>query len=234
MRQPAATTANDDAPTPDATDHQPPSGVRASASLMSTETFGRWPWIAAAAVVPAWAAAAVRHRWLAEDGRWVAGLALPILLAHQTEEWVKPGGFLPFANQRLLGGDRQTWPLTERLAFHVNVTAGWGSAAAGTLLWRRSPAIAAGVVAMEVGNLAMHAGAAVRERRYNPGLVTAVTLMAPHAARSAVWLRRSGRMTRAGIAVTVAIGAAFASLPLSMKARMHHAVSGARSRDSSR
>lgn len=68
---------------------------------------------------------------LTMGGGWVAGLALPILLAHQTEEWVKPGGFLPFANERLLKSDRPTWPLTERIGFHVNVTVGWGAAIAG-------------------------------------------------------------------------------------------------------
>jgi hypothetical protein len=186
-------------------------------------TTRRWPLVAAAAVAPTWAGAFGRRHWLATGGRWVAGLALPILVAHQTEEWVKPGGFLTFANQRLLGSDQPAWPLTERLAFHVNVTAGWGSAIAGLMLWQRSPAVAAGVVAMEAGNVAMHAGFAVRERSYNPGVVTAVALMAPHAAASAVWLGRSGRMTRSGIAATVAIGAAFAALPATMKLRMRQA-----------
>jgi hypothetical protein len=48
----------------------------------------------------------------------VALLGLPIPVAHQTEEWVRPGGFLPFCNERLLGSDRPTWPLTERDGFH--------------------------------------------------------------------------------------------------------------------
>ena len=42
----------------------------------------------------------------------------------------------------------------------------------------------------------MHTGMAVRERRYNPGLVTADALMAVHAAAGAVALRRSGRLSR--------------------------------------
>lgn len=190
---------------------------------MSVETYGRWPRVGAAALGPAWAMALVNRRWLAHRGGWVAGLALPILLAHQTEEWVKPGGFLPFANQRLLGSQRPTWPLTERIGFHVNVTAGWVSAVAGPLLWRRSPGVAAGVVAMEIGNVAMHAGLAARERSYNPGVATAVTLMAPHAIASARWLKRSGRMTPASTAVAAAIGLAFAALPVSMKLRMRDA-----------
>jgi hypothetical protein len=89
-------------------------GVRDSFGGMSRETHGRWPWVAAGLVVPAWSAAAAGRGELLEDGLWVAGLALPILVSHQSEEWVWPGGFLPFCNQRLLGSDRPDWPLTDR------------------------------------------------------------------------------------------------------------------------
>ena len=87
---------------------------------MSLETHGRWPWVAAGLVVPTWSSAAARRGELLEDGLWVAGLAFPILVSHQSEEWVWPGGFLPFCNERLLVSDRPDWPLTERVAFHVN------------------------------------------------------------------------------------------------------------------
>jgi hypothetical protein len=77
---------------------------------MTLETHGRWPWAAAALVAPTWAAAAARRDQLLEDGRWVAGLAFPILVIHRSEEWVWPSGFLPFCNQRLLASDRPDWP----------------------------------------------------------------------------------------------------------------------------
>ena len=140
---------------------------------MARETHGRWPWGAAGLVVPTWSAAALRRGELLEDGLWVAGLALPILVSHQTEEWVWPGGFLPFCNQRLLGSDRPDWPLTERDGFHVNVTVGWASALAGLALWRLTPVAAAAVLWIEAGNVLMHTGVAIRERRYNPGVATA-------------------------------------------------------------
>lgn len=150
----------------------------------------------------------------------MAALALPILVSHQSEEWVRPGGFLPFCNERLLGSSAPTWPLGERLGFHVNVTLGWGSAAAAALLWRRSPAPAAFVLWLEAGNALMHASMAARERRYNPGLATATLLMAPHALAGARALRRSGRLSRRGAALAAAAGVAFsAGLPLAMKAR---------------
>jgi hypothetical protein len=171
-------------------------------------------------VGPAWALAAAGRPTLAEDGGWLAGLALPILVSHQTEEWVRPGGFLPFCNEQLLGSDRPDWPLTERDGFHVNVSVGWVTALAGALLWRRTPALAAGVLWMEVGNAAMHLGMAARRRAYNPGVATAVLLMAPHAIAGARQVRRSGRLSRRGSLLAAGMGIAFAGLPLAMKLRM--------------
>ena len=191
---------------------------------MTIDTHGRWPLVSAALVGPAWAAAVARRGDLQRDDAWVAILALPILVAHQTEEWVRPGGFLPFCNERLLRSDRPTWPLTERDGFHVNVTLGWSTAVAAAALWRRSALPAAVVLWMEAGNTALHAGMAVRERRYNPGVVTGVALMGVHAAASARALRRSGRLGRRQAVAAFAIGIAIdAGLPVTMKRRMRRA-----------
>jgi Protein of unknown function with HXXEE motif len=190
---------------------------------MGLDTHGRWPWVAAGLVVPAWSLAAARRSELREDGVWVAGLAFPILVSHQSEEWVWPGGFLPFCNTRLLGSDRPDWPLSERDGFHVNVTAGWLSAVAGLALWRRTPVVAAGVLVMEAGNVLMHAAMAMRERRYNPGVVTATVLMVPHAAAGARWLAHSERVSPRQGLLASALGGIFAGLPLAMKLRMHRA-----------
>ncbi len=146
------------------------------------ETHGRWPWVAAGLIGPTWALVAARRDELEANGLWVAALALPILLSHQTEEWVWPGGFLPFCNQDLLASGDDTWPLSERDGFHVNVTLGWSTAIAGVLLWRRTPSVAAGVLGMEAANATMHTAVAIRGRRYNPGSITGALLMATHAA----------------------------------------------------
>ena len=174
-------------------------------------------------VGPAWALAAAGWRTLREDGGWVAGLALPILVSHQTEEWLWPGGFLPFCNQQLLGSDRPDWPLTERVGFHVNVSVGWTSAVAGWLLWHRAPAVAAGVLWIEAGNAAMHVGMAVRKRHYNPGVASVVLLMGPHAIAGARWVARSRRLSRPAGLFAAGAGLAFAGLPLAMKLRMRRA-----------
>ncbi len=191
--------------------------------MAAVDTHGRWPWAAATLVAPSWGAALAGRRALRAGDGWVATLALPILVAHQSEEWVRPGGFLPFCNERLLGSGQPAWPLTERLGFHVNVTLGWGSAVAATLLWRRSAVPAAFVLWIEAGNALMHGSMALTERRYNPGLGTATLLMAPHAAAGALALRRSGRLWR-GAALAAAAAIAFsAGLPLAMKARLRRA-----------
>ena len=189
---------------------------------VSIDTHGRWPWAAAGLVPPTWALALADPERLRRDGAWVAALALPILVSHQTEEWVRPGGFLPFCNERLLGSEEPTWPLTERDGFHVNVSVGWASAVAGTVLWRRTPAVAAAVLWLEAGNALMHSAMALRERRYNPGLATGGLLMGTHAVAGGAWLARSGRMSRRASLAAAAAGVAFsAGLPLAMKLRMH-------------
>lgn len=190
---------------------------------MPADTHGRWPWVSAGLVVPAWATALAGRKALRRDDAWVAMLGLPILFAHQTEEWVRPGGFLPFCNE-LLGSDRPTWPLTERDGFHVNVTLGWGTAIAAAGLWRRSAMPAAVVLWMEAGNAALHAGVAVRERRYNPGVVTGIALMGVHAAVSARALHRSRRLGRREALAAIPVGLGIiASLPVTMKRRMRRA-----------
>lgn len=186
-----------------------------------SDTHGRWPLTAAALVAPTWVAALAGRERLREGDAWVAALGLPILVAHQTEEWVRPGGFLPFCNERLLGSERPTWPLTERDGFHVNVTVGWGSALLAAATWRRTAAPAAFVLWVEAGNALMHTAMALRERRYNPGLATATLLMATHAASGAIALRRSNRLSRRSARLAAAAGIAFsAGMPLAMKVRM--------------
>ena len=188
---------------------------------MSVDTHGRWPWAAAGLVAPTWACALERRKELWRDGTWVAALALPILASHQTEEWVRPGGFLPFCNERLLGSEEPTWPLTECDGFHVNVSVGWVSAVAATVLWRQTPAPAAAVLWLEAGNALMHTAMAVREREYNPGLLTGGLLMSTHAAAGGAWLARSGRMSRRASLAAAAAGVAFSvGLPPAMRLRM--------------
>jgi hypothetical protein len=80
--------------------------------------------------------------------------------------------------------------------------------------------VAAGVLWLEGGNALMHTAMAVRERRYDPGVVTATTLMLAHAAAGGRRLVRSGRVSRRRAVLASGAGLAFAGLPAAMKLRM--------------
>ena len=152
-----------------------------SGSRLWPDTHGRWPWLAAAAVLPASVAAWRQRGRLAQDGRWVAWLAGPALLYHQTEEWVWPGGFLPWFNRTVMGGTDE-FPITRRAGLVINVGLGWGLALASALARKRAPALTTLNLGLMAGNSAVHLGAALVQRRYNPGLVTATIVFPPFVA----------------------------------------------------
>ncbi len=104
------------------------------------------------------------------------------------------------------------------------MTLGWGTAIAAAALWRRSAVPAAVVLWMEVGNTALHAGMAIRERRYNPGVITGIGLMGVHSLMGARALHRSGRLGRREALAAFAVGLAIdAGLPVTMRRRMRRA-----------
>jgi Protein of unknown function with HXXEE motif len=135
-------------------------------------THGRWPWLAAVGAVPATVAVARAD----EPLLWAP---VPAYFWHQTEEWVWPGGFLPWVNREVLGSDEDEFPITRRLGCAINTGGGWALATLAGLRGRRSPALGAAVSAMLVANAAFHVRESGRARGYRPGLVTAATLMAP-------------------------------------------------------
>lgn len=132
------------------------------------DTHGRWPLVAAAAVGPV-TGLSVRQPALRP---------LAALLCHQTEEWVWPAGFLPWINREVLGSDEDEFPLDRRMAFGINVVFGWGFSAL-TAAGPTATVPAAILYTSHLGNVALHVGWAVRHRRYDPGVLTAVATLAP-------------------------------------------------------
>ena len=116
------------------------------------ETHGRWPLVAGAALVPV-AALSVTNPSLRP---------LAALLAHQTEEWVWPGGFLPWINQEVMGGDEE-FPIDRRAGFLINVGFGWGLSASvlGGPAWA---APQAALFVSHIGNAGLHLGWAAANR----------------------------------------------------------------------
>jgi hypothetical protein len=135
-------------------------------------THGRWPWLAAAGAVPATLAAA-----RADDPLLWA--PLPVYFWHQTEEWVWPGGFLPWCNREVLGSDEDEYPITRLLGCAINTGGGWALATLAGLGGPRTPRLRSAVYAMLAANAAFHVRESARVRAYRPGLATAVALLAP-------------------------------------------------------
>ena len=175
-------------------------------ALRSRPTHGRWPWVAAALALPSsLALAALRGRL--KGGAWLLWAPTPALFWHQTEEWVVPGGFLPWINRTVLGSAADEYPITRRTGFVINVVVGWGLNLASARLGLRAPFLAATVLASFAGNVALHGSAAVRQRSYNPGLGSALLLLAPTAAAGFASLARNPRAGKRDIALGAACGA---------------------------
>ncbi len=138
--------------------------------MMALETHGRWPVMGAAGLLPI-SAAAVKRPTLRP---------LAALLWHQTEEWVWPGSFLPWINREVLGSDEDEFPIDRRLGFTINVVFGWGLSVA-TSAGPRAATPATALYVSHLGNAALHVAWTIRNRRYDPGVVTAIATLIPTA-----------------------------------------------------
>ena len=135
---------------------------------------------------------------------------LAAIFAHQTEEWVWPGGFLPWINQTVIGSEDPEFPIDRKAGFVINVGLGWAlslSALAG-------PAGTVPLTALYVshlGNAGLHIGWAAKHRRYDPGVITSALTLLPTAIVGLRTLVRDPEVPKsqlkAGIAGGIAIGA---------------------------
>jgi hypothetical protein len=169
---------------------------------------GRWPLAAAAAAPPVTVAMLARRDALEAGDAWVSWLPLAALLWHQTEEWVRPGGFLPWFNREVMGSGEDEFPITRRDGLLINAGLGWGLALAAGISGR--PGLASCQLAMDLGNAGLHGSQLVLERRYNPGSATALAMFVPLGVAGMRRLLRRGprREVLAGAAAGVAASAA--------------------------
>jgi hypothetical protein len=146
---------------------------------LADRTHGRWPWLAAVAAAPVTAAYVANLERLREDAAWAMWAPLPVYLWHQTEEWVWPGGFLPWFNRDVLASGEDEFPITRRDGLVINAGLGWALAVAGGARGLRTPELGATVLGMLVGNAVLHLVETARAGRYTPGAATAVALLGP-------------------------------------------------------
>ena len=84
--------------------------IAAAAKVRGTDTHGRWPWLAALAAPPATVAVITGPLRSATDAEAATWASLPLLLCHETEEWVLPSGFLSWFNRSVWGSDDDEFP----------------------------------------------------------------------------------------------------------------------------
>src|SRR3954449_3788861 len=94
---------------------------------------------------------------------------------------VWPGGFLPWMNREVLGSGEDEFPLDPRMGLVINVGLGWGTSL-GTIAGPSAATPSAFLYVSPLGNVVLHVQWALRNRRYDPGLVTALLTLTPFAA----------------------------------------------------
>ena len=164
------------------------------------ESHGRWPLLGAVALAPV-VAGSIREPRL---------VPMAALLAHQTEEWVWPGGFLPWINREVLGGDEDEFPIDRRAGFIINVGFGWLLSLT-ALAGAKAAAPQAMLYTSHIGNAGLHLGWAVRHRRYDPGLASAAVALLPVGVFGLKRLAADPEVKRSRLAGGIAAGVAFAA-----------------------
>lgn len=163
------------------------------------ETHGRWPLISAAALAPV-AVTSLQRPELRP---------LAILLAHQTEEWVWPGGFLPWINHEVFGGEDE-FPLDRRAGLIINVGLGW-LLSLSVLAGPRAAAPQAMLYTSHIGNAGLHIGWAVRNRKTDPGVFTGALGLLPLGIMGLRKLVKDPEVSRPMLGAGVAAGVAVAA-----------------------
>jgi hypothetical protein len=188
--------------------------------VIGRDTHGRWPWIAAAAAPGATVALARGWGRGAALGERAMIASVPLLLWHQTEEWVLPGGFLEWFNVSVWGSEDAEFPVTPGIAFRINVVVGWGVSALAVAAGRRAPFLASAVLVSHAANAGLHVNRASVERRYNPGVATAL-VMGPLGVVGTAAIVASPEARRRGALLGVVAGLAVsAALPVVMRRRV--------------
>lgn len=111
--------------------------------------------------------------------QWFFWLNLPLYMLHQVEEYVYPGGFKEELNKTLMKQTSPDYPLTDRVAFYVNVIGIWVGISLFNVLGYLSILFPLIMIVVGTFNPLIHIGSSLRFRRYNPGLVVSITLNLP-------------------------------------------------------
>jgi hypothetical protein len=170
-----------------------------------------WPWFGALAalVMIFWVASGDRRR--ASDPWWWLVLLLPVYVLHQFEEHgIDARGHVYAFRAALchtLHQPQATCPADEAFIFAVNVGGVWLAGALAAFASSRRDAAGIAILGLPFVNGVVHIAAAVRERAYNPGLLTAIALLVPYALVTArLFLRARVVLARRALPVIMVAG----------------------------
>ncbi|MBV1700875.1 MAG: HXXEE domain-containing protein [Hyphomicrobiales bacterium] len=110
------------------------------------------------------------------------GLHLPVYMLHQVEEHLWPAGFRRFVNQQIFHSGDAGFPASAGAIAFVNIALVWLPVSLGAMppiLWQGFLWMGLAMVAVSLVNGLTHVMAAVKLRRANPGLWTAIFLLLP-------------------------------------------------------
>jgi hypothetical protein len=116
--------------------------------------------------------------------QWLLWLHLPVIMIHEFEEYIAPGGFKDFINTRTIlatGNTRQDGLLNEPYIFLVNPVLIWPWVIIGavfyTIPWIGFAAV---IFQFAINNLQHAITFQVKNKGYNPGLFTTMVLLIPY------------------------------------------------------
>jgi hypothetical protein len=162
--------------------------------------YDRWPAIHLAIALAVLSLAAAHRAWLAAHPSWLwfAVVAIPVLAAHEWEEFGFPGGFRRWFNVEVCRSSNPDGPLTKKQAAlnHMPLMLVFPFLA---LVGTRWPWLGMVALFSLVADGVFHIAATSLTRRYSPGTITAAALYLPAGAAAAYVFTSSGRLSPAGV-----------------------------------
>jgi hypothetical protein len=116
--------------------------------------------------------------------QWLLWLHLPLIMIHEFEEYIFPGGFKHFINTRTFLANEESMedsPLNEAYEFLVNPVLIWPWAIIGAVFYT-IPWIGFALIIFQVAinNMGHTILFQIRNKGYNPGLFTTIILLLPY------------------------------------------------------
>ncbi len=128
--------------------------------------------------------------WLVTDPtldkyQWLLLLHLPILMIHEYEEYIMPGGFKEFLNSKSPLAPKvlkEDVPLSEPYLFFVNIIVLWLWIILGAVFAKTIPWIGLGPILLQIliNNVTHTIAFQKKQKGYNPGLITTIVLLMPY------------------------------------------------------